>query len=101
MKENDRATSKLSNPYKKEQELLKNKEYKMDNNGLAPCVSKHQKTFVNLAIDHQYLENSNYGPNLTAADQNGRYVNQYMEMGLKKLKILIEYKFRQSKMQDY
>ena len=65
------------------------------------CVSKVQKTFVNLAIEDQFLENSNYGPNVKTIDQNTRYVNQYMEMGLKKLKILIENKFKHREIHEF
>ena len=47
--------------------MLKNKEYNIANNDLAR-VSKHQKTFVNLASDDKFLENSNYGPNVNVID---------------------------------
>ena len=80
--------------------MLKNTEYSIANNDLA-CVSKHQKTFVNLASDDKFLENSNYGPNVTNIDQNERYINQYMEMGLKKIKLLIEQKFKEKEIDEF
>ena len=80
--------------------MLKNKEYNIANNDLAR-VSKHQKTFVNLASDDKFLENSNYGPNINVIDQKDRYVNQYMEMGLKKIKLLIEQKFKEKEIDEF